>query len=359
MEILRQYGQTLMRLSDLVDDFCLRQGNMRQANYLRYLVFARWAWDDMYRDTIWNIKSVALQPCHDKGHTTIKLPDNCERLVNISTVDRFGKLHPLTPDSDFNTVEVKCQKCACSCEKCHGKDTLCAVLDNVTYTTEQVDIKGTFYTLKTWIRYDGSGVLQKEQSIPTFDSASNSITYQTVFTILCNLDIDEKGCIKATAPNMSYLVDYCGWDGSNSWWNGWGATYQPYKTLIPPVYNYFGYWKKNAADPQIIHLFRNEYPVHNGSVENANHHSGGFGTIIVTYQTNGEVPDEEILVPQYAVAAVHIGMLYQQKVYNPKDGDPNNAGLYKFNASKIKVMRYLNPIRMEVVEKLQQQARPW
>ena len=347
------YGQSIMRLSDLVDDFCLKQGNRRESDYLRYLVFAKWAWKSMYRDTIWNIKSVALQMDHKKH--TITLPNDCERLVNISVVDRFRKLHALTPDSDFNTVEVKCQKNKCSCHNCNGENTLCAVLDNITLTTTYVTIQSVQYPLYTWIRYSGDGALQQEQSIPTYDTAKAAVVYQTIFTTLCNLDIDDKGCIKPTAPNMGYLASYCGWDGNNSWWNGWGATYQPYKTLIPPVYNYFGYWKKNAADPQIIHIFKNEYPDHH---DDKNHHDE-IGTIIVTYQTNGETPGEEILVPEYAVEAVQTGMIYQQRKYNPKDGDRDNSGKYQFDEEKIRVMKYLNPIRMEVVEKLQQQARPW
>lgn len=353
---LRQYGQSLMRLSDLVDDFCLKQGNRREADYLKYLVFAKWAWDDMYRDTIWNIRSVALEPKRDKGHTIIRLPDNCERLVNIHVVDKFGKQHPLTPDSNFNTVEVKCQKCNCSCQKCNGEGTLCSVLDNISFTTTQVIIKGTSYPLYTWIRYS-AGALQQEQSIPTYDTSSSTVIYQTVFTNLCQLETDERGCIKPTAPNMGYLTTYCGWSDSSSWWNGWGNTYQVYKSLIPPVYNHYGYWKQNAEDRQIIHLFRNEYSAHYRREHKE--HISGFGTIIVTYQTDSETPDQEILVPKYAVMAVQMGMIYQQKVYNPRDGDVNNAGKYKFNAAKMEVMRYLNPIRMEVVEKLQSQSRPW
>lgn len=354
---LRQYGQSLMRLSDLVDDFCLKQGNRREADYLKYLVFAKWAWDDMYRDTIWNIKSVALAPECKNGNTTITLPSDCERLTNISVVDKFGKLHALTPDSNFSTVEVKCQKCACSCKNCRGQGTLCAVMDNITYTTTQVVIQGTSYPLYTWVRYDGAGNLQQEQSIPTYDTATLTVVYQTIFTNLCKLETDGRGCIMPTAPNMGYLTAYCGWNDSSSWWNGWGNTYQAYKALIPSVYNYFGYWKKNAEDKQIIHLFRNQYPAHyKGEHEDQN---GGFGTIVVTYQVDSEVPDKETLIPKYAVVAVQMGMIYQQKVYNPKDGDINNAGKYKFEAAKIKVMRYLNPIRMEVVEKLQSQARPW
>lgn len=357
----RLYGQAVMPISTLVDKFCLKQGNTREVGFIRYLSFAEWAWKELFRTTIWAIKRQVLHV--DCKTNTIKLPNDCERLVNISVVDRYGKLHPLSGDPDFNTSQINCQKCACSCSHCKGENTLCHVVDNITMTTEMVTIQGDEYPLTTWIRYDRTGALQKEEKIPTWDTSTESVIYVTEYTTLCNLDIDDHGCIKATAPNMEFLVSYTGWNGLG--WNGVAYSNTAIRRLIPTSYNNWGYWNKNAQDPTIIHIFRNSitgnHQFLHGDNMNTRHDviNNPIEQVIVSYQTSGDNGGSEILIPEYAEMAIDAGMIYQQRLFNPKDTDRDQSGHALWRREQMAVMKHLNPIRMEAVTKLQTELRRW
>ena len=158
MKDLRQYGIAVMTLTDLVDDFCLAQGNMREAVITAAYRNARWAWKDIFRTTLWNIrKAVLCVSCKDHS---VRLPDDCERVINISVVDCHGKLHPLGFNTDWNTAKITCLKTKCGCNSCHGEGTLCGAIDSIKVITETVTINDQPYTKTTWTRYDGSGAVQ-------------------------------------------------------------------------------------------------------------------------------------------------------------------------------------------------------
>lgn len=359
--MLTQYGRTVITLSDLADKFCLKQGNVREAMYPKVLSMAEWAWKDMYRNTIWQTKKIVLSV--DCG--AIRLPTDCENLVNISVIDVFNQIHPLSYNGSLNTAKISCEKSQCSCTKCHGHNTLCSVIDSIQVTTEQVDIKGTSYTLTTYIRYGNDGSLQKEQIIPTWDTQASAVVMQKVITNLVTLDIDDKGCIKPTQPNITALINYLGWNGRVWDWNGWFNNNRPYWELIPYSYNYYGWWNFNAADPSIIHIFHNgprmegrqsqkEREEQRGDFEDK-----GICKVIVTYQTNGTVPGNEILVPEYAEMAMYAGILYQQKFLSPRDGDKGNMAYNAYRREKMEVFKYLNPVRMDDVIKLITEPPKW
>lgn len=325
---------------------------MKETAVFQQLVYARWAWKELFRRTMWEIKNQVL--CVSENHT-IKLPENCERLINISVLDRTGHLQPLTCDPGLNTVEIVCCQPKCSCNNCHGQNTLCGAVDAVTYTTETIIIQGTSYEQQTWVRYD-NGAIQQQQIIPALNAATNEVEYNTEITTICNVETTDKGCIKATDENMESLRTYCGCGnfpdnqtGVRSYWNNCRRD-----SLIPQPYNFFGYWNVNANDPSIIHIFRND------TTHNPQHEHHGISKVIVSYQTNGETPNEEIMIPEFAQFAVQMGMMWQQKLFNPRAaaGDKEYS-MNQWRAACMKVNKHLNPIRMEDIAKLQTQMRRW
>lgn len=349
--MLLLYGEEVIPLSKIVKELALKQGNMKETAVFQQLVYARWAWKDIFRKYIWSIKNQVCQLDHNH---TFRKPEDCERIVNISVVDRYGKIQPLDCDPGLNTVAISCIKAKCSCPNCHGDNTLCAAAENaITYTTETVVIQGVDYTLQTWVRYSGGGI-QQEQKIPVWNAATNSVVYNTEYTTLCNIEVTDKGCIKATPANMELLRTYCGADHNPGLFPFW---YQQ-NNLIPVPYNYYGYWNVNAADPNIIHVFRHDR-------QPMGHHvppteRDAICKVIVSYQTSGETSGDEIMVPQYAQLAIDTGIMWQQKLYNPRES-VNNKQFYKneYNAAKLDLNKFLNPIRLELVAKLQTQMRRW
>lgn len=364
MESLRQDGIAVMTLVDMVDDFCLAQGNLREAVILASYRHARWSYKDYFRTTSWNIRKAVL--CIDCKTGTIKLPDDCERPLAISVVDCHGKLHPLGFNSDWNTAKITCQKTGCSCGKCHGEGTLCGAIDSIKVVTETVIINDLPYTKTIWTRYDGSGAVQTQEKIPAWDVATSAVVYNTLVKTICNVETTENGCIKATQANMNTLRDNCGCGNFINEWNALGYNWGVYnlnRELIPAPYNYWGEWNFNAADGQIIHIFGNarQGVTHfNHNEVEENEWRSGLQQVILDYQTNGETPNTEILIPEYAVEAVQIGMVYRQKYLNPRmsEGDKREAK-YAYRDAKVSVAKYLNPVLADNLAKLQTNVRLW
>jgi hypothetical protein len=353
--MLLLHGQQVIPLSKHVKEFCLKQGNLKETAVFQQLVYARWAWKELFRLSIWEIKNVVVDvDCEDH---TIKLPVDCERLMNIYVLDRERKLQPLTCDPAISTVEINCIQPNCSCQNCNGQDSLCAAAEaGISYTTETIYIQGNPYTQETWTRYAGNGAIQQQQSIPTLNAADNTVFYTTTISTLCNVEVTDKGCIKSTPENMELLRSYCGCDVFPASRCGVAGTW--YRDgLIPQPYNYYGYWNVNAADPSIIHIFRFDNGI------NYNQQSperNAINKVIVSYQTNGETAGEEILIPEYAQFAIDMGIMFQQSTYNRKA--PIAEKQYakeQWLAAKQLVNKHLNPIRLEDLAKLQTQIRRW
>lgn len=356
MQGMRVYGEEVIPLSKLVKEFCLKQGNMKETAVFQQLVYARWAWKELFRRNIWGIKNAVINV--DCKKHTFCLPEDCERLINISVKDHSGKIQPLTCDPSLSTVEILCVKPACSCPNCKGNDTLCGLIDTVSYTTEMVTIQGQEYPLQTWTRYNGNGAIQIQQSIPSLQAGTSQVIYTTEISTVCNVEVTEEGCIRATDSNMELFRTYCGCGNIpdqkcgipfNRFWRS--------VDLIPQPYNYFGYWNYNAEDRNIIHIFRHE----NGNVRHHDHNRHeGIYQVIVSYQTNGDTTGEEILVPQYAQHAMDAGMIWQQIFFNNRASSGNKQFAWEqWLGAKVLVNRHLNPIRLEILEKLQTELKRW
>lgn len=360
MIFTKEHGHSVMTLSNVVDDFCLAQGNMRQALITAQYRHARWAWKELFRYTLWDVRKAVI--CVDKNQT-FTLPEDCERVLNISVVDCYGKLHPLGFNSDYNTAQIRCMKSNCSCNTCGGSDTLCGVVDDIKAVLETVTIKGVDYTQTTLTRYNGSGAVQTQTTTPAWDEATSTVVYNVLVETVCNVETTDKGCIKVTPNNMQLLRSSCGGGAFIEQWYNMGyyaPGYNAYKGLIPAPYNYWGEWNFNAADNQIIHLFggTSQHFNHNGTEETIWRNS--ICQVILEYQTNGETPSTEILIPEYAVMAVQVGMIYMQKAFNPRVGEGDKiAAKQAFAAAAMKVAKWLNPVNMENVAKMQTRQRIW
>lgn len=361
MKQLTQDGIAVMTLSDLVDDFCLAQGNMREALILQQYRHARWSWKELFRDTLWQLSTTVL-PVNCKDHS-IRLPDNCEKVINISVVDCYGKIHPLGFNTDWNTAKIKCIKNKCSCNSCHGQDTLCAVVDSLKVINETVIINNVSYPKTTYLKYDRCGDVLKQEYMPYWDAESGTVITGINTSLICKVETTENGCIKSTKPNMDLLRACCGAGVFMDQWSAFGyewGNYNAYRQLIPSVYNYWGEWNYNAADRQIVQIFQPHTRHFNHSDEQEHTFRNNIQQVILQYQTNGESPDAEILVPEYAVQAVQMGMFYMQMYLNPRVSDNQKSSAeIQWTKSKVKVVKYLNPISADLVAKLQTSPRPW
>lgn len=350
-DILRLYGEQVIPLSKVVKEFCLKQGNLKETAVFQQLVYGRQIWKELYRKTMWLNRTAVI--CLNKENT-FRLPEDCERLLNVSVRDCNGHIQPLTCDPSLNTINIICCKPKCSCDRCHGEDTLCAAVDSVTYTTEMVTIQDVEYTMETWIRYD-NGAIQQQQKVPVLNASTNEVEYTTNITTICNVETTEKGCIKATTTNMDLLRRHCGCGNFAPENCGVFFDWRRINTrLIPQIYNYYGYWNVNAEDRNIVHVFRHDTTHH------WHHDPNKIQKVIVSYQTNGEIPGEEILVPEYAQFAIDMGIIWLQRLYNNRaSATDKETSKNEWRAAKRGVNQHLNPIRMEIISKMQTNKPLW
>jgi hypothetical protein len=366
--MLRQYGQEVHYLSDYVRKFNLKQGNVKGIAFIRTMEFASMIWKLLFRKSIWEIKTQVLTV--DRETNTITIPEGCERLINLSVIDKYGKLHPLTYNPDISTVNTLCQQNKCSCTTCGGVGTLCEAMDNITAINEDVVINGETYQKTTYMRGDGC-TIQREEHVPAWDSATSEVVYVTNRQWVCDIEVSDKGCILPTAPNILALQTYCGYNGSclnngynvNSSGYGYGGFVNPYRGVAPVSYNFFGYFNWDAASRSIIHIFRTSSNIYLNNRAKCEEDCRGIENeivkVIISYQTNGSTPGEEILIPEYCVMAMDAGILWQQAVFNSQDGDRSRKKEYYFNSQKMDLNKYLNPIRIDDVKKVQTNLRPW
>lgn len=365
MKNLRQNGFAVMTLTDMVDDFCLAQGNLREAVITANYRHARWAWKDLFRTTLWEIRTAVLElNCRDHS---FRIPSDCERIINISVMDCYGKLHPLGFNSDWNTAKIKCTKVQCSCGTCNGEGTLCAAVDSISSVFTTVVINDQDYTQTTLTRYNANGTISKETITPSWDVESSTVIFNTNSQVICNVETTESGCIKVTQANMDTLRTYCGCGNYLDEWGAWGYGWGEIplnRQLIPAPYNYWGEWNYNAADRTIIHIFGNARQgathFNNCNQQEEDQWRTSLSQVILQYQTNGEVPATEILVPEYAVEAVQVGMFWRQKRLHPRMGPgEREAARMDYEREKTKVAMYLNPITLDLLAKQQTNARLW
>lgn len=370
--MLRQYGQEVHYLSDYVRKFNLKQGNVKGIGFIRTMEFASLIWKELFRKSVWEIKTQVLTV--DRVNHTITIPDDCERMINLSIIDKFGRQHPLTYNPEINTVVTTCQSNKCSCTNCNGQDTLCEAMDNITAVNEDVEINGEIYQKTTYMRGDGN-TIQREEHVPAWDATTEEVVYVTNRQWVCDIEVNERGCILPTAPNILALQTYCGYNGAylnngyNSRTNGWGygGYVDPYRSVAPVPYNFYGYFNWNAESRSIIHIFRTASNIYLNNpkkcaedcVSYPNGVENEIHKVIISYQTAGSTPGSEILIPEYAVMAMDAGILWQQAIFNTRDGDRSRSAQHYFNERKMSMAKYLNPIRMDDIKKIQTNLRAW
>lgn len=365
--MITERGVGVITLGNLVDNFCAEQGNAREANITKMLVHAKWVWKDIFRTAIAQNKTQVFAA----HKSSFRLPNDCQRIYNISVVDHCGVLHPLTFNPDANTAQVRCVKC--SCKKCGGSGTLCGAMDNVTATqTFATYTNPLFPTITvslpttTWVIVNACGDIQKvtKYPVPQWNGpAFVRYTTDVVTDTICNVEVNSDGCIVPTEANLDILANNLSpWGFNKNNWNGflYVGTDHWHRELLEPPFNYYGFWNYNAADDQIIHVFRN-YICPKCNQRNCcdpTHDRENIGSIIVSYLTNGEEPGKEILVPEYAYEAMTLGMMYRMKALSMKQTNSTEAK-YMYRDAKKKIMEFLNPIRLDDVYKIQSTKILW
>lgn len=332
------YGVPTYSLEEILNNFMVQQGNNRRSHYADYMITAQQVWQQLFRETIWEVRQIVLDV--DKENHTITLPAGMDRFISISVVDYHGNMQPITYDPNLNTLVVKCHQRKCSCQTCQGQDSMCDAIDSITMRQYPVIINTITYYQRVWNKKCDTGILEISET-PYQDGTE--ITYRTSEKLICEMEMDEKGCILPTAPNRELFEHHFGCfllDCFKKVCHDW---HHRERVSIPPDFSFYGFYKPDATCDNVIHLKHVK-----------------ADKVIVSYQPAPNFVDSEVMVPQYAQEAMMYGLHHFTTRFrnNISVGEKREAQL-NFKKAQTALFGFMYPINLAEFIKLPARKRLW
>jgi hypothetical protein len=359
-------------ISELTDRFLIRNSIEKKKYFSKYLVIAGEVWEDIFQQTLWCIKSVWMPTKLGEPFNYVDMPSDCLRLLSVGVDDKCDLIQPLFYNTQLNIVsKPKVKKCGCTCD-CGG---LCDAVNSLTTTTKLIfTINGLPYYQKCWMEICPNGdVLEycetptKKYNTLTGDSGDFSDDYNNDYDIaaapfsayeivtvpsqrkVCKLEVNPCGCPVESETNCQALIDSCGC--SISW--GCRTKKKHCKQFTENINsNRLGEIKLSDCGTKIYYranrhwrtVAKKEFPDY----------------LLVNYQTTGETPGAETLIPKYARNVFYAGLDNARKEYNSSFGiGEKQASCYKYHDEKAKIMAFMNPIDLEFVANVQNSPILW
>jgi hypothetical protein len=191
--------------------------------------------------------------------------------------------------------------------------------------TKVIVIDGEPHIERIWKKRCENGDIIEIRELPVKNFNANG-TYSIVIDkqekLLCKLETSSCGCVLPTKENKVKILTYCGACIIGC------TTGSKCDTDIP----------KTPTNSGTIKIEGNRIFINSDS-----------NWVILSYQTNGECPGEEILIPEYAVMAMMAGIDFRTKAFRPSGSriSPQEKILAKneYEDQKIQLFKFLNPIR--------------
>lgn len=313
-------------LTELVDIYAAASDNDDRKYYLNLLIHARWVWKQLFWSTLYVVKSKVLKVQRVSANLSyIPFPGDMARFYNICIEDGCNGLRALMMDESINAaMQTPSLPALPVCRECGHSDELTACINQFSLVTQDYDINGRTYTEKTWKKVLSNGDVfeVKETPMETVQpDGSSLVEIKRSEKILCQLMTKPCGCIADTPENRIKIMNQCGVAG-----------------ITPHVQS-------------MVKLLSKPYQLH-GAVKLENNRIWIKGHcpdyVMVCYQTNGECPDEEIMVPEIAVDCMQYGIDYLCKRFSNKIGRYEKLAIKnEWENSKDELLMFLNPIRME------------
>lgn len=316
-------------LAELVDQYMMLAFNDRRKYYLNYLAAARWVWNDLLKETIWMVKSKYVEVDKTTTPYSVVIPRDIIRLLNVSVVDSSNRLQPFSIENEMSTLPKPKIKMKCSCHGSDGcDDSLCDAIDSVTVIMKDVMIGDAAYTEKTWTKRTAAGELWEIREVPVKNYTgpdTYTVIMDTQQKLICALDVNAAGCIPATPANIDKVIRFCG---------ACLPACMDVKTFsdLPQIDNEFGSMKIEGN-----RVFLNTKA----------------DWVIISGQTNGDCPAEEILVPSAAGAAMLSGINYRTKAFRPGLSMAEREEAKRLYGDDVHNLdSFLRPIRLEAFMKI-------
>ncbi len=320
---MNQYYSSLT-LAEIVDEYCASAFNNERKYYENYMVHARAIWQEILKGTPFAIKHRLFKVDKTTRPHSVVLPKDIERFIGVSLKDHCGHYLNFVEDNSIAVVPVPdmCDS-QCGCTSCGCSSNLCSRFGTVTVSQKTVVIDGVSYQETTHRLRDKSGAIQEVRRYPFLRYSSNK-DYQLEWAVdekvICQLDALPCGCIKDTISNRRSLL-WAGFacDGIN-------------KYLIEQ--HNFCCTGKPAYKLEGKRVYLKGY--------------GGATHVILSWQTDGDCPGEEILVPRMAKEALTFGIVWRAGALssgNQRLSNRENRREYMMQREALD--EFLNPVKVE------------
>lgn len=326
-----------LSLTDTTNEYMLATFNDRRKYFINYLSHAKWIWKQLIWNTIWAVKHKYVELDCTTSPWSIVIPKDMVRFINMDVVDDCDKTRSLTYDDNMNTLPVPTTKNVC--KVCGESNDLGQCVNDITLVQKDVIIDGDTYVEKLWMKVYANGDIVEVRQVPVkqFESADPeseyTIGYETIERRICKVETKPCGCIKNTDQNKQLITDHCGCRLNSCYIKYCDPTFAQKNAKFGAIKIEDGrIWVKGTKSKQVI----------------------------LSYQTNGECNESELMIPEYAVNAVIFGIDYRAKALAPnRDRFEKREAERAWNKAQQELAEFLNPINMKAFMDLQMAFPLW
>lgn len=311
-----------LSLVEATNEYMLASFNDRRKYFINYLSHAKWIWKELMWNTLWAVKSKYVKVDTSTSPHSIVIPKDMVRFINLSKEDDCKAVRSLSFNDNMSVLKKPTGENLC--EACGQDDYLGQCVSNITVVQKDVVIEGNTYVEKIWKKVCSNGDLVEIRQTPTKSYTGEGdefeIAWETIQTYICKLEKKPCGCIKDTEQNKTLIITHCGCFLSS-------CQHKMCDSTLSKPYRKFGTIK--VQDGRIY-------------IEN-----NTDDWLILSYQTNGECEESELMIPEYALEALLFGIDYRAKALRPgTDRFEKRESAREYNKKISKLEEFLNPIIM-------------
>jgi hypothetical protein len=309
-------------ITEVVDDYMASTFNNSQKYFKNYLIHAKWVWKQLFLNSLDSTKHKYVPIDKTTTPYSVIVPKDCLRLFSVQLTNGCDQLVDMSENRKMNVLPKPLAGAGCGCDTCNCDNSSCGSANEFTVRFVDHTIDGQVYTEKIWNKKSATGDIVEVRHIPVKDYTD--ATHYTVKIIesiktLCSLDVKPCGCIVTSAANEEKLKRF----------------------------NCFSIQKGGACSLDALEeriCGNGEFKVEQGRIFLKNHNKNATH-VILSYQTNGECPYEEILIPEYAVDAMHFGMHFRvTALSNTNNRLATREAQRQFNMKVTELDEFLNPV---------------
>lgn len=330
----------IFSLTDVVQRFCIRKWNDRLKYFDRFYSIAGDVYRDLYRNILPTIISKYVEVIDDPNepYPYVEKPSDMQRFFGIWVSDKHNNLVQTFYNNDINIYPKPPVKKVCGCIT----TGLCDCIDNFQTIVTPIDIDGTTYYKRQWLKCCPNGDVLEYTEIPVKEFNGDGGDYNddygndydiindgTNVTILKftknlgRLEVMPCGCPKESPYNKEIVYGRCG-------------CYLPLKPNCCRVW--YRDWLHCDGEIKFSDCGNKIY-LRNVKTDK--------GFVIISYQQNPFDCGEEIFVYDYVQDAIFAGIEEESMIYFPKAtlGEKQFA-INNRRKQKARLFEYLNPLNL-------------